>query len=90
MDQKNTVPDAIQDVITAELHRSLHYLIAAQGVPVTHVLAVMHAEIVMQMAALFGGKAAAECIAAASGRVASLPSLASVVAGSKASRGWVQ
>ena len=90
MNDQDNVPDATQASVTDELRRSMNYLMVHEGLPVVHVLAVMHAEIIMQMTAVFGGKGAVACMAAAMNRVEFMPSLAEVNALAKASNGRLQ
>lgn len=68
--KEDRVPSArTQELVTAELHHALQYLIGVHRVPVAEVFAIMHAEIVTQIGCMFGGKIAAECCESAARRI---------------------
>lgn len=67
------IPDNIQATITAELHRTMRHLLGVDGCSVPAILAVIHAETVVQMTGFFGGRTAAEICDMAARRVVGLP-----------------
>ncbi|MDP1576330.1 MAG: hypothetical protein Q8L76_06125 [Cypionkella sp.] len=73
MDPGLTPSEETCAAVTAELHHAIRHLMGVNGVSVTQILAVMHAEIVTQITSVFGGRVAAECCEAAAKRVAEMP-----------------
>lgn len=68
-----TIPEATQERIIAEMHRAMRHLHSLEGVSVLEILVTMHAESVMQIANFFGGVVAADCCDSAAKRVAGVP-----------------
>ena len=73
MDPGMTPDERVCATVVAELHHAMRHLMGVNGLSVTEILSVMHAEIVTQITSVFGGRVAAECCEAAAKRVAELP-----------------
>lgn len=73
MTTENTISDATQTTVKAELHHALLHLLHVDKVPVNEILAVAHAELVNQIVSFFGGDFAIEVCQSAARRLAELP-----------------
>ena len=70
---KEEISDKTKATIIAELHRTMWHLLGVEGCSVPEILVVTHAEIISQIAGLFGGRTAVEICEMAAKQVALIP-----------------